>query len=228
MATKIGSNLDLQNASKIVNVPTPTSGGDAVNKTYVDGLISTSLKPPTGLDASTNPNYPASTAGDTYLITVAGKVGGSSGQVVNVGDLVVCQTTSAGGDEASVGSDFFILESNRDQATETVKGVARLATQSEVNTGTDAETIVTPVTLQTKLTNTINNNTYTTAIGNGTDTTFSITHSLNSSAVHVIVRETTLPGQFIITDISIVDANNVSVSFVNPPTTNQYTVVIKK
>lgn len=31
-----------------------------------------------GIDASTNPNYPAADAGWAYKITVAGKIGGAS------------------------------------------------------------------------------------------------------------------------------------------------------
>ena len=38
MSTQIHSNLDLQNSSKVVNVPTPTAPGDAVSKSYADGL----------------------------------------------------------------------------------------------------------------------------------------------------------------------------------------------
>ena len=41
------------------------------------------------LDCSLNPDYPAADAGDAYLVSVAGKVGGVSGLDVEVGDLVV-------------------------------------------------------------------------------------------------------------------------------------------
>lgn len=37
----LGSNLDADNAQTIINLPTPTNGGDATNKTYVDGAAST-------------------------------------------------------------------------------------------------------------------------------------------------------------------------------------------
>lgn len=42
MATKVPNGLDLQ-TTKIINLATPTSGTDAVNKTYVDGLASGAL-----------------------------------------------------------------------------------------------------------------------------------------------------------------------------------------
>lgn len=70
------------------------------------------------IDASTNPNYPAGEVGDVYVITVAGKVGGVSGKSVDVGDLVVCKIANAGGDEAAVGVDWFVVEHNLQKASQ--------------------------------------------------------------------------------------------------------------
>lgn len=39
MATPVLSNLDFGSAAKIVNLPAPSAGGDAANKTYVDGAV---------------------------------------------------------------------------------------------------------------------------------------------------------------------------------------------
>lgn len=65
-------------------------------------------------DCSGNPNYPGSShAGDCYIVSVAGKVGGASGKVVNVGDLYYCDADNAGGTEASVGTHWFILAEGR-------------------------------------------------------------------------------------------------------------------
>lgn len=60
------------------------------------------------LDCSANPNYPAAQKGDTWIVSVAGKVGGGSGEDVNKGDVITCTTTNAGGTSASVGSSFVI------------------------------------------------------------------------------------------------------------------------
>jgi hypothetical protein len=38
MSIPVDSNLDLQSANKVVNVPTPTSAGDAAPKSYVDAM----------------------------------------------------------------------------------------------------------------------------------------------------------------------------------------------
>lgn len=67
------------------------------------------------IDASTNPNYPAGNAGDTYRISVAGKIGGASGPNVEVGDMIILHVDgSAGGTHAAVGADWDIIQTNID------------------------------------------------------------------------------------------------------------------
>ena len=69
------------------------------------------------IDASTNPNYPAGDAGDTYKISVAGKIGGASGEPVEVGDMAICLVdSSASGDQAAVGANWNIIQVNIDGA----------------------------------------------------------------------------------------------------------------
>jgi hypothetical protein len=64
------------------------------------------------LDASSNPNYPVALKGDSYIITVEGKVGGASGKSVQSGDYLIAKADNAGGTEASVGASWFVLERN--------------------------------------------------------------------------------------------------------------------
>lgn len=68
------------------------------------------------IDASGNPNYPAATKGDVYKISVAGKIGGASGAVVEVGDTIYCVVTSAAGNQATVGANWDIVQANEDGA----------------------------------------------------------------------------------------------------------------
>jgi len=69
------------------------------------------------IDASTNPNYPAASAGHTYRISVAGRIGGASGPVVEVGDTVTALTDgTAAGNHATVGANWAILQTNIDGA----------------------------------------------------------------------------------------------------------------
>lgn len=81
-------------------------------KTYVDNLVTGLLDFKGGIDASGNPNYPAALKGDTYKITVAGKVGGGSGKPVDAGDVVIASADNAGGTEGSVGTSWFVIEHN--------------------------------------------------------------------------------------------------------------------
>lgn len=88
-------------------------------KAYADALIGANdaMVFKGVIDASANPNYPASNRGDTYRISVAGKIGGGSGPNVEVGDLIIALTDgTAAGTHASVGAQWNIVQSNIDGA----------------------------------------------------------------------------------------------------------------
>jgi len=59
-----------------------------------------------GQDCSANPNYPAASKGDAYVVTVAGKIGGASGTSVAVGDVFFATADNAGGTQAAVGASW--------------------------------------------------------------------------------------------------------------------------
>ena len=102
-----------------VTVPTPTSGTDAVTKTYADQLIASAdaMVYKGVVDCSANPNYPAADAGWTYKISVAGKIGGASGVVVEVGDTIMCAVDgTASGNQATVGTAWGVTQVNIDGA----------------------------------------------------------------------------------------------------------------
>lgn len=81
-------------------------------KTYVDNAVTGLLDFKGSTDASSNPNYPAASKGDSYVVSVAGKVGGASGKSVDVGDVYLATADNAGGTEASVGTSWIVLEHN--------------------------------------------------------------------------------------------------------------------
>lgn len=88
-------------------------------KTYADALIAAQdamvFKGVT--DCSANPNYPAADRGHTYRASVAGKIGGASGTVVEVGDMFICLTDStASGNQATVGASWSVIQTNIDGA----------------------------------------------------------------------------------------------------------------
>ena len=77
------------------------------------------------IPASTNPNYPSGVTGDTWKISVAGKIGGASGVNVEAGDTIICVTDNAGGTQATVGSNWTILQTNIDGAVTTGGAIAQ-------------------------------------------------------------------------------------------------------
>lgn len=101
-------------------------------RTYVGTQLASLSKLQGGLDASTNPNYPAATIGDFYYVTVAGKVGGASGITVSVGDAVIAIATNAGGTQAAVGSSWIILEANIPGITTVGNALATLSNPSAI------------------------------------------------------------------------------------------------
>lgn len=64
------------------------------------------------IDCSGDPNYPAAISGDMYVVSVAGRIGGASGVLVEAGDQITCITDNAGGTQVAVGNDFSIAQAN--------------------------------------------------------------------------------------------------------------------
>lgn len=88
-------------------------------KAYADGLIAANdaMVFKGVIDCSANPNYPAGNRGDTYRVSVAGKIGGASGTNVEAGDLLLCLTDgTASGTQAAVGANWTVVQTNLDGA----------------------------------------------------------------------------------------------------------------
>jgi hypothetical protein len=158
-------------------------------------------------------------AGDYWYVSVAGTTGGVA---FNVGDVIIAKVNSA---STTLASDWIQLEVNRDQATETVLGLAEIATQAETDTGTDDQRIVTPLKLKTLLDNRTGG--YAANVGNGSATSYVVTHSLGTVDVIVMLKDNSTLEE-VIADVVITDANNVTVSFASAPALNAYRVIIKK
>lgn len=113
------SKIMVRDASGRAQIAAPAADADIANKGYVDGLLAANdaMVYKGIIDASTNPNYPIANAGDTYKISVAGRIGGASGPRVEVGDMVICiNDGSAAGTHATVGSNWNIIQVNIDGA----------------------------------------------------------------------------------------------------------------
>lgn len=115
-------------------------------KTYVDNRLSSLGSLVGAFNASTSTDFPTNPSGGTkqgdyWYVTVAGTV---RGVPLNVGDVLMANKVNA---SVTLPADWIFIESNRDQATETVLGVIALATQAEVDAGSPGTKAVTPVTL---------------------------------------------------------------------------------
>lgn len=113
----------ISDAGTVASLSSDTDGTLAANsdakvatqkaiKTYVDNAVTGLLDFKGSTDCSANPNYPAALKGDSYVVSVAGKIGGASGTSVDVGDVYAASADNAGGTEASVGTSWFHLEHN--------------------------------------------------------------------------------------------------------------------
>lgn len=94
--------------------------------------IGTVAIPKPAVNATANPNYPASTVNDFFFISGAGKIGGASGVSVEVGDMVYCIMTNAGGTQAAVGANFSILQTNIPGLTTVGLSLATLTNPSAI------------------------------------------------------------------------------------------------
>jgi hypothetical protein len=204
-----------------------TPANHAVTKGYVDALVQSGVNIIGGIDCSTNPDYPAASAGDAYYVTVAGKIGGASGEAVSAGDLIVAVVDSLGGDEATVGDDWIVMERNIEYATETTPGYIQIATQVEVDAGVDDTKAVTPLKLASVIAELDAAGTFGADVGLG-DTTkiFVVNHGLDKTDVHVQIKDTSSL-ELVEADVVITDSNNVTVSFNKAPALDEFRVVVQ-
>lgn len=205
----------------------PINPTDAVNKQYVDNLTAGGVNIVGSIDASTNPNYPAADRGDAYYVSVDGKIGGVSGEDVHVGDLIVAVNDNAGGDEATVGNDWIVMERNQEYATEETAGYIEIATQVEVDAGTDDQRAVTPAKLTTYVQAQFDGSKHSALIGDSVATSYVVNHQLGTQEVFVVLYDVSTFEE-VETDVIHTDNDNITLQFTLPPALDSYRVVIHK
>jgi hypothetical protein len=108
-------------------------------------------------------------------------------------------------------------------ATTSTPGIAAIATQSQVDTGTDNATIVTPLTLTSWA---FRIKKFSQDIGDGSSTAYTVTHNLNSRDCRVDVYRNSGNFDSILVEVRRPTVNSVQIVFSSAPTTNQFRVVV--
>lgn len=195
---------------------------DAINSSVAGALIYKQ-----GYNASTNsPNLDSAPIdilqGFTYTVTVAGTF---FSEMVQAGDMIIAEKN-----DPTTLADWTVVNKNIPDivdASTTEKGIIELATQTEVNTGTDAVKAITPLTLAQRLNAIYTGGRYSQSIGDGAATSITVTHNLGTTDVLTLVKELST-GTFVICEDSAVTSNTAVFKFNTAPTLNQYRVTILK
>lgn len=260
MARKFFTDIDLQNTSRVINVPTPSSSGDAAPKSYVDSLVE-GLAWKDSCRVATQSNLNLSSPGATIDgITMASqdRVLVRSQSTASENGIYVWNGSAVAMTRALDASTFAELEQavttveegtsastsyRQDQvngtlgsstiswvtfgtaapaASETTAGIAELATQAEVDAGTDDLRIITPLKLAT-WSGRIKK--YSVSIGDGSATSYTVTHNLASRDVHVTIYNNSSYDE-VIADVTHTTTNTLTIVFASAPASNAYRVVV--
>lgn len=109
-------------------------------------------------------------------------------------------------------------------ATETVAGIAEIATQAETNAGTDDARFVTPLKLAASP---WAKRQFTQNIGDGSATAYTVTHNLGTRDVTVEVYRNSGNYDTVLTEVRRTSVNAVQVVFDTAPAANAYRVIVR-
>lgn len=110
-------------------------------------------------------------------------------------------------------------------ATETVSGIAEIATQAEVDAGVDDQRFITPLKLKTTP---LIIKRYEANFGDGTATQYTITHNLNSRDLTADVYRNSGAYDRVELDIEFTTANTITVRTAAPVASNALRIVVKR
>lgn len=156
--------------------------------------------------------------GNMWDISVAGML---QSIPFEIGDVLIARVNGA---SVTNPAHWIKLQRNIWDASETNKGYIQIATLAEVSAGTDDTKAITPLKLAQYLIDP--GGRYTTDLGNGIDTEFTITHNLNA-AIPIVVFYDNTTNRICFAGFEVIDVDTVKVTFSSPPSVNRITVIIK-
>lgn len=193
---------------------------NAINQAQTGALqYKGNYDPTTNTPQITNASLGVKT-GWTYVVSTTGTF---LGEQVEAGDMIIAKVDNP---ETNL-ANWQLVNKNIPAivaATTTIQGIVRLATIADYNAN-DNTTAVTPQLLNAVLSTSVGG--YTALFGNGSSTTFAITHGLNTEYVLVRVVEVATGDTILVQERTT--SNTVLTLMMNiPPDNNAYRVIIKK
>ena len=175
--------------------------------------------PTTNTPDITNPATGVKT-GWTYVVSVAGTFLGGA---VEAGDMIIAKQNDPG----STLANWQLVNKNIPAivaATTTIQGIVRLATQSDYDSN-DNSTAVTPALLKSVLNSSVGG--YYATFGNGSSTSFTITHGLGTDRVDATFKRVSTKRQVEV-EWASPTANTITINVNIAPSDSELEVIIKK
>lgn len=195
---------------------------DAMNQASTGALqYKGEYNPVTNTPNITTPPAGTIKTGYTYVVSADGTF---LGQEVEVSDMIIAKVNDPGTNPAN----WQIVNKNIPAivaASTTVAGIIMLATTAEALAGTNTTKAMTPALVKAVLDNKFGSH-YAT-FGNGTSTSFTITHALGTDRVQVQVRVVATKEEVIV-DWRATSSTVVTVNLNVPPANNEYEILIDK
>lgn len=199
----------------LVSGITPTANANFATKAYVDGLVVGGLTFKGAYNAATN--SPAlegasnieSTKGDTYVVDTDGTF---ITEQVRAGDVIIVNENIAANSNPAL-SKFTVVQANVDLATNTTVGLSKFTTANGFKGGMTAGEPALPQHVE--------------SVGNGSATSYVVTHNLGTRDVSVEVYDNNSPYETVQCKVVRNSTSAVTVSTANAAASNGLRVLVR-